>query len=226
MGVMRTAGRTDQWLNTDQDVDSRVARDTAIALRVRNLRRNEFRLRARHGDRPLEISANYLPLLERTTCSDRDGSEADIICWNGSPGEVWVWKVAHDDPSGRRLGAAALDRHIDAVRADPRAAGKRVVHGPASAFVPATDVGQQIGSPRNAVKVDTLEAGVEVYQVRRYRSRLAVPRANREVLEEAIELMEEVEDWERDHERRLCGLPHVHHLPLDWPGRPPRPIPR
>ncbi|MEU7902198.1 hypothetical protein [Actinoplanes sp. NPDC049118] len=214
---MTRTDRADPWRNTYRDIDSRAAHATAIALRVRSLRRDEFRFRARNGDQPLEISANYLPLLERTTCSDRDGNGADIVCWNGSPGEVWVWAVAHDDPEGRRRGAADVDRHIDAVRADPRAAGKRVVRGPVGALVP-TDVGGQMGSPRNAVRVDTLEAGVEVYQVRRYRDRLAVPRRNRDVLEEAMELMEEVEDRERDHESRRCGLPHVHHLPR--PGGP------
>ncbi|GLW32308.1 hypothetical protein Areg01_52470 [Actinoplanes regularis] len=210
MDMTSPAGLVDPWRDTDRDIGGRYAHDTAVALRVRNLRHNVVRF----GARPLEISANYSALLERTTCSDRDGSGADLVCWNGGPGEVWVWEIVHDDPEGRRRSALALERHIAAVRTDPRATGRRVVPGPAGVFVPATDVGQQMGSPRNAVKVDTRGAGVEVYQVRRYRSRSAVPRANYEALDEAIDIMHEVEDWERDYERRLCGQSHVHHVPL------------
>lgn len=169
-----------------RDKNLTMAHDTAIALRVRNLKLNEARFRKQNGNQPLRISSDYL---------GRRGGGADIICWNCKSGEVWVWEVKPENDYGRREGPKDVQKHMDlTVKADPRSVNKTIMRGPIGAFNPLADAGQMIGSPRDVVTVKTAEAGVELYRVDRY-EKAAAP-ALKKNREEAEEIMEDVYDWE------------------------------
>ncbi|GIE90529.1 RHS repeat-associated core domain-containing protein [Actinoplanes regularis] len=171
--------------NTTRGKNNTPAHDTATALRIRNLKLNEARFRAQNGNQPLRVSSDY---------ADHMGGGADIICWNCKTGEVWVWEVKPDNYYGQTQGPKDVDKHIENVKSDPRAANKLVIRGPLGAFIPPTDFGEDMSSSRNVVEVNSYEAGVELYKVHRYENRKSVPREYKEAWEEAKEIVDDF--WE------------------------------
>lgn len=176
---------------TRRDINSSIARDSALALRVRNLYRNERHFRRRNGDQPLQITDDY---------AHRNDGGADIVCWNGRIGEVWVWEFKPDNAYGRRQGPVNLAKHLAQVESDERAAGKKVIPGPSSVFDPGTDRGVHIGSPQSVVEVRSLRDGIEIYQVHRYENRGDVPAEYRAAAEESYDIMEHFQDQEEAYQ--------------------------
>ena len=92
--------------------------------------------------------------------------QAQLICWDGEPGTVWVWRFAHVDEADAVAGPGAeiLASTVD----DPLTAGRSVVAGPAFGSLGLAPVSTAAcaGNPDQLVTVfDGPAPGVQLYQV-------------------------------------------------------------